>query len=209
MKSCISYVISTFLAIARFTHTQLKLIGKSKFLSVGKGLHVGKGSRLWAPDKLSIADNVYIGKDVTIECNAEISSYVLIANRVAIIGRLDHDFRTVGIPVRFSPWVGDLNKQAEKVVIEEDVWLGYGVIVLSGVRISRGSIIAAGSVVTKDIPPYSIAVGIPAKVIDTRFDEKTISKHENIIANGEFVFSEKGSKYWVVKPGTCENQDGN
>lgn len=199
---------STLLAIARRTQTKLKTIGKSKFLTVGKGFHIGKGSRLWASNKLTIADNVYIGKDVTIECNADIGSYVLIANRVALLGRLDHDFRVVGTPVRFSPWVGESN-QADKVIIEDDVWLGYGSIVLTGVRIGRGSIIAAGSVVTKDIPAYSIAAGIPAKVIDKRFDDETIIKHEQMIKNGTFVFSEKGSKYWIVKAGKSDGKNEN
>ena len=54
------------------------------------------------------------------------------------------------------------------VAIEEDVWIGGGCQILDGVRIGKGSIIGAGSVVTKDIPPYSIAVGVPAKVRGTR-----------------------------------------
>ena len=58
------------------------------------------------------------------------------------------------------------------IVIENDCWLGTGVKVLDGVRIGRGSVIGAGAVVTKDIPPYSIAVGVPAKVIGTRGEVK-------------------------------------
>ena len=195
------------LAFARRTQTQLKILGKSRFLTTGKGLHIGKGSRLWAPKKLTIADNVYIGKDVTIECNAEIGSYVLMANRVALIGRLDHDFRAVGFPVRFAPWAGESNEQNDKVIIEDDVWLGFGVIVLSGVHIGRGAIIAAGSVVTKNIPAYAIAAGTPAKVIKQRFDEKTVIQHEQMIKNGTFIFSEKGAKHWVVQPGLSENNE--
>lgn len=198
-----------FLALARRTQTKFKTFGKSKFLTTGKGLHIGKGTRLWSPNKLTIADNVYIGKDVTIECNAEIGSYVLMANRVALVGRLDHDFRAVGFPVRFAPWVGESDEQNDKVIIEDDVWLGYGVIVLSGVHIRRGAIIAAGSVVTKDIPAYAIAAGTPAKVIKQRFDEKTIAQHEQMIKNGTFVFSEKGAKHWVVQPGIREDYDQN
>lgn len=56
----------------------------------------------------------------------------------------------------------------KKVVIEDNVWLGYNVIVLPGVTIGTGSVIGAGSVVTRDIPPYSIAVGNPARVIKKR-----------------------------------------
>jgi acetyltransferase-like isoleucine patch superfamily enzyme len=51
------------------------------------------------------------------------------------------------------------------VTIEEDCWLGTGAIVLPGVRIGKGSIIGAGAVVTKDIPPYSMAIGVPARVV--------------------------------------------
>lgn len=56
------------------------------------------------------------------------------------------------------------------IIIEDDVWLGYGVIVLSGVRIGRGAIIGAGSVVTKDVPAGAIAVGMPARVMRMRAD---------------------------------------
>lgn len=51
------------------------------------------------------------------------------------------------------------------VTIEEDCWLGTGAIVLPGVRIGKGSIIGAGAVVTKDIPPFSMAIGVPARVV--------------------------------------------
>ena len=54
------------------------------------------------------------------------------------------------------------------IVIEDDVWLGTGVKVMDGVRIGRGAVVGAGAVVTKDIPPYAVAAGVPAKVIRTR-----------------------------------------
>ncbi|USK59573.1 CatB-related O-acetyltransferase [Peribacillus asahii] len=65
------------------------------------------------------------------------------------------------------------------IVIEEDVWIGSNSVVLSGVTIGRGSIIGAGSIVTKDIPRYSIVAGNPAKVIKRRFPEHVISKLES------------------------------
>lgn len=62
------------------------------------------------------------------------------------------------------------------IIVGNDVWIAHGVKILSGVTIGDGAIIGANSVVTKDIPPYAIAVGSPAKVVKYRFDEDTITK---------------------------------
>ena len=67
------------------------------------------------------------------------------------------------------------------VIIEDDVWVGYGAIILSGVKIGKGIIIAAGSVVTKDIEPYSIVGGNPANFIKYRFTKDEIKQHESLI----------------------------
>lgn len=199
------------LAGLRRIQTFLYVIGKKKYLQHGIDLHIGKGARLWAPSSLLIGNNVYIGKNVHIEANCEIGDYCLIANRVAILGRHDHDFSAIGFPVRFAPWVGSNrfpNKYAyEKAVIERDVWLGYGVIVLTGVTVGRGSIVAAGSVVTKNIPPYSIVAGVPAQVIGQRFSElSVIEAHETAIKMGRFSFSELGYDECIIEP-ALKNQE--
>jgi acetyltransferase-like isoleucine patch superfamily enzyme len=62
------------------------------------------------------------------------------------------------------------------VVLEDDVWLGLRVTVMSGVTIGRGAVVAAGAVVTKDVPPYAIVGGVPAKVIKYRFPQEVIDK---------------------------------
>ena len=199
-------MISFLFAFARQMQTRLLVAGKSAFLSCGKDLHVGRGSRLWAPERIAIGNSVYIGKEVLIECNAEIGDYVLIANRVAFVGRHDHDFRTIGVPVRFSPWIGSRKKisphRGAKVVVESDVWIGYGATVLSGVTLGNGTIVAAGSVVTKSTPAYAIVAGNPARIVGQRFaNPETIKNHENGIRCGRFVFSERGYDYWTVEPG--------
>ena len=66
------------------------------------------------------------------------------------------------------------------IVIEDDVWIGYRSTIMSGVHIGQGAIIAAGAIVTKDIPPYAIAAGIPAKVVKYRFNDEVISKLVNV-----------------------------
>lgn len=172
----------------------------------GADVHIGAGCRFWASRGISIGAGSYIGKEVSIETNAEIGRYALIANRVAFVGRRDHEFSRPGVPMRFGRWIGGADADPalahSRVLIEEDVWLGYASIVLSGVRVGRGAIVAAGSVVATDVPAYSIVGGVPARVIGHRFaDPDQIAAHESAMASGRFKFSERGYEHWTVRPG--------
>jgi len=91
----------------------------------------------------------------------EIGNDVRIAAHVKIVP-MNHIYEDPKTPIRLQ------KIKAIGIKIEDDVWLGVGSTVLDGVTIGKGSVIGAGSVVTKDIPPYSIAVGVPAKVIKKR-----------------------------------------
>lgn len=73
--------------------------------------------------------------------------------------------------------------QDAPVVIEDDVWCGANVTILKGVTIGRGSVVAAGAVVTKSFPPYSIIGGVPAKLIKMRFSPEEIVQHEALLNN--------------------------
>lgn len=73
----------------------------------------------------------------------------------------------------------------QDVVIEGDTWIGMSVTILKGVTIGRGSVIAAGAVVTKSCPPYSILAGVPAKVVRRRFSEEQMLEHERILYPAE------------------------
>lgn len=153
--------------------------------NIGKNFHAGRGVFLWAKNSIIIGDNFYIGKYSIIECDAEIGDNVIFANHVSLIGRYDHHFQEKGIPTRLASQIRDKDYNwkglNEKIVIEDDVWLGLGVIVLSGVRISIGSIIAAGSVVTKDVESFSIYAGNPARKIRNRFDsEDQLIEHKRL-----------------------------
>jgi serine acetyltransferase len=97
----------------------------------------------------------------------------------------------------------------EKAVLEGDVWLGYGVIVLTGVTVGQGAIVAAGSVVSRSIPPYSIAAGVPARVIAQRFASKAeIAQHEEAISDGRFALSERGYDHCLIRPGFPPTKEG-
>ena len=99
-------MIASVVAALRRLATAWRVAGRSRYLHHGPDLHVGRGTRLWAPTSLVIGAGVYIGKDVCIEADCDIGDHCLIANRVAIVGRHDHDFSVVGTPMRFTPWIG-------------------------------------------------------------------------------------------------------
>ena len=138
-------------------------------VSVGKTFHVGPFSRIWASTSLKIQDNVYIGKYCTIECDGSIGAGTLIANSVGVIGRSDHDKSQVGTLIRNSNWVGNTPELSTEVIIGADVWVGYGAVILAPVKIGFSAIIAAGAVVTNDVPNFAIVGGNPARVIGQRF----------------------------------------
>lgn len=149
---------------------------------IGKNFYCGKSVNLWAKKCLEIGDNFYIGRFSQIECDAIIGHNVMFANRVALVGRYDHNYQQVGVPTRLSlsirhpeySWKGI----DSKVIIEDDVWIGYGSIILSGVKIGKGSIVAAGSVITGDVDPYTIVGGVPAKKLGNRFEnDNDLNEH--------------------------------
>ena len=105
----------------------------------------------------------YVSSHCFIWPGVEIGPYTMLGPRVAIVGD-DHIFKTAGVPMLFAG-----RPPLHRTVIGADVWLGCGAIVITGVRIGRGAIVAAGAVVTHDIPEYEIHAGIPARKIGDRF----------------------------------------
>lgn len=149
---------------------------------IGKNLHCGRSVFMWAKNSIEIGDNFYIGRYSFIETDTTIGNNVIMANFVALVGRHDHNHQEIGMPTRLSSQIRNKDYTwkglTQRIVIEDDVWIGVGSIILSGVTIGKGSIIAAGSVVTKDIEPYSIYGGNPAKKIRNRFDsEEDLAEH--------------------------------
>lgn len=117
-------------------------------------------TRIIGDNKITIGDNFYCNAGSHFLGEIEIGDDVLIGPQVIIWSR-DHEYR-MNIPI---------NKQGHnngKIIIENDVWIGAGVIILKNVKIGKGSIIGAGSVVTKSIPEYSVAVGNPCRIIKKR-----------------------------------------
>ena len=112
---------------------------------------------------LKIGNNSNIGPYCYIGCSGfiEIGNNVMISPRVSIYAE-NHVFESTDIPIKAQ----GLTKQFVK--IENDCWIAANSIILAGVTIGRGSVVAAGSVVTSDVPPFSIVAGVPAKIIKNR-----------------------------------------
>lgn len=143
-----------------------------KYLTVcGEGTYFGNRVRI-GPGTVCIGNFSFVGPETWIQSNTVIGNYVMLAGRVSIVGG-DHKIDVPGVPMIQAG--RDVNIE---VVIEDDVWVGNGVIIMHGVTIGEGAIVAAGAVVTKDVAPYAIVGGVPAKKIRDRFnaDEQYIHR---------------------------------
>ena len=151
---------------------------KNKIL-IGHGSHIGRGTVISTHNhnsKIKIGKNCSIGfyNDFYGQGGLELGDYVLTASNVCILTS-NHGFVDVNTPIKMQ------ESSYAKTSIGDSTWLGYNVIVLAGVKIGKHCVIGAGSVVTKDIPDYSVAVGNPCRVIK-QYNFET-STWENVKSN--------------------------
>jgi virginiamycin A acetyltransferase len=155
-----------------------------KPVKYGANFHIGLLSYITTRHSLVIGDDVYVGKFCSIHCSGTIGNGVLIANNVGIVGRRDHDIHDIGTSIRLARSVSSSRILAEHpqnlIEIDDDVWIGFGSVILTGIKIGRGAIIAAGSVVRDDVEAYSIVGGNPAVKMRMRFKPEEIVVHEKI-----------------------------
>lgn len=113
---------------------------------------------------ITLGNNVQFGRYCNVAADIEIGNDVLCAGRVSFVEGNDHRY---DIPCR-TMWDSPRG-DSKKIIVEDDVWIGDGATIMGGVRIGKGAIVAAGAVVTKDVPPCEIWGGIPARKIKERF----------------------------------------
>lgn len=120
---------------------------------------------IWSPHKdVTIGDKVQFGPHCKIQCDIAFGNSILIASDVAFVGKDDH-ITNIPETTIWNSGRGD----SFKTLVGNDVWIGHGSIIIAGVSIGDGAIVAAGSVVTKDVEPCTIVGGNPAKFIRNRF----------------------------------------
>lgn len=134
------------------------ILRKNKFFCFGKG-------------KLQIGKYCYFGDETQVDASKEvkIGNYCMFSNRIIVQDHTGHPIS----PKKRRKQLVDLQKTStdvydtkiKKVIIKDDVWVGMEAIILKGVTIGKGSIVAARAVVTKNVPPYSIVAGNPAKIV--------------------------------------------
>lgn len=128
---------------------------------------VGKNISLGFPLTFEGKREIEIGHDVSIASfvhiwghgSVKIGNRVLIATHTAITSLThDHTYETM----RFAPII------AKPVIIEDDVWIGSNAVINPGITLGKGAVVGAGAIVTKDVPPYAIVAGVPARILKYR-----------------------------------------
>ncbi|WP_159439063.1 MULTISPECIES: CatB-related O-acetyltransferase [unclassified Flavobacterium] len=149
--------------------------------------NVNFGGKNAVPDKCNFSGKISIGYATTLGYNnffagnIKIGKYCQIGTDVAIHAT-NHPIHHLTTYINYNLFQGDLNqfKEEKEIQIGHDVWIGHNAIIVGNITVGNGAIIAAGSVVTKDVLPYSIVGGVPAKQIGKRFSELIIREIEEL-----------------------------
>jgi acetyltransferase-like isoleucine patch superfamily enzyme len=138
--------------------------GPARF-TYGNAISLARGTDVRSPHYFELGHHVSIGKNFTCEVDTRIGSKVLISSNVSIIGN-HHPFTDRLLTVYDAPRRDDCS-----VEIGSDVLIGFGTTIVGSVTIGDGCIVGAGSVVVRNLPPYTVCAGIPAKPLKPRYED--------------------------------------
>ena len=136
----------------------LKIMKKNENNYFEYNIYIGDAS------KIKIGGHCHINENVFIQ-GADIGNYVMIAPNVVILNSL-HAYESTDIPMIMQKGEENLNP-----IIEDDVWIGRNAVIMPNIKLGKGSVVGAGSIVTKDVEPYCVVAGVPAKLIKKRKTE--------------------------------------
>lgn len=134
---------------------------------IGERVSIMQRVKIMSPQKVSIGHDVLLNDDVKIggQCGVTIGNYVLIGYNVNLVSE-NHAYQNHLLPIMKQGYFGG------PITIHDDVWIGANAVILPHVTIGKGAIVGANAVVTKDVSPYSIVGGVPAKEIKYRIKTK-------------------------------------
>lgn len=164
--------------VANYLRSFIRFKLRQRWIKTNGMTRIHHTVRIFSPHKnIIFGHHVQLGPYCHIAADIHFGNYVLCASNVSFIGRNEHSYNYPGETIWDAPRGID-----KTTIIGNDVWIGHGAIIMGGVEIGEGSVIAAGSVVTKDVPPFSIVGGTPAKFLKKRFDtEEEESFHKKFI----------------------------
>ena len=145
-----------------------------RFRRVGNNFLFDPLSTILTPEHIEIGDNVFIGERAHISAELKIGDNVMFGPRPMLIGG-DHYFAVRGKSVRFLH--PQSRENVEPIVIEEEAWFGAGVIILGNVIAGMGCVVGAGSLVSRSIPPFTVAVGNPCRPVKRIFTDDVLFEH--------------------------------
>lgn len=174
--------------IKEIAYQIVKMFKMPKLLLLKKRLgKCGKDVTIMLPCRMSTPENVYMSDYTLIQPNSTfvmnkgkvfVGKWSAIASNATIL--TDSHVPTVGINHRMLGKY-HINDMPKDIIIEEDCWIGAGVTLMSGAKVGRGSIAAAGCLVNKNIPPYAVVAGVPARIIASVFTKEQIIEHEKYL----------------------------
>lgn len=164
-------LILYYLIVSKLPHSRLSMLFNKircwyvcsilKIMKKNSNNYFEYGVYIADATKLSIGEHCHVNENVFIQ-GANIGNYVMIAPNVAILNST-HNYDNKNIPMIMQGSEENLNP-----TIEDDVWIGRNVVIMPGVTLGKGSVIAAGAVVTKEVEPFCVVAGVPAKIIKRR-----------------------------------------
>lgn len=184
-----------FSPIKRFYNRYSYIFNKNKFGYFGKNVLLRGPIEFSCPNLIYLYDNTNIFSESHFIMTPTGGKFIMKSNSVTASGLtvINHNHST-------KPPVGTFFRDVctrsefdtfDDIIIENDVWIGTNVTLLPGAHIGRGAIIAAGTIVTKEVPPYTITAGIPNKVIKFKYSIDEIIEHEKLLYSKEERFSRK------------------
>lgn len=151
----------------------------AKFKKYGKNIWLSKGGLISRPEEITLGNNIFLSENFHISArNLVFGDNILVGPNLQIVCD-NHIFQEVGKTMFETRKTRDIGS----VTIENDVWIGGNVVILKDVTIREGSIVGAGSVVTRPLPPYCICHGNPCKPVKRRFETEDLKRHLEIIGS--------------------------
>lgn len=154
---------------------KVRLLSRS-FASCGSGFRVGKDCEIVGYENISVGNNVNFGSHaciLTAKAKLSIGDDVFFGPHVTIVTG-DHRMDILDRPMALIKDDEKLLENDRDVVLAGDIWIGSNAVILKGVTIGRGAVVAAGAIVNRDVPDFSVVGGVPAKVIGSRLIQNTL-----------------------------------